>query len=51
MRDLMRCGECRWYRENECWFGGGFHHYPNPEDECVLGKERDGVFNRMERDE
>lgn len=32
----MQCKDCEWYRPQwrECCFGGGWGHYPYPEDWC-----------------
>ena len=32
----MRCRDCRFYRIewHECCFGGGWRHYPDPDDPC-----------------
>ena len=57
--DLMHCGACRWYRrewgnsaadidvgsKGECCFGGGWGHYPQPDDECERGYVQGSWFN------
>lgn len=32
----IQCKDCQWYRPQwgECCFGGGWGHYPEPEDWC-----------------
>jgi hypothetical protein len=32
----IQCKDCQWYRPQwgECCFGGGWNHYPDPEDWC-----------------
>lgn len=43
----MMCGECRWYRPEwgECCFGGGWGHYPDPDDDCIRGYVQGCWFN------
>lgn len=33
----LHCRDCQYYRPQwgECCFGGGWGHYPEPDDECV----------------
>ncbi len=35
--DKLHCRDCQYYRPQwgECCFGGGWGHYPEPDDECV----------------
>lgn len=35
--DMLHCRDCQYYRPQwgECCFGGGWGHYPEPDDECV----------------
>lgn len=32
----LKCGDCQYYRpeDSQCMFGGGWFHYPSPDDEC-----------------
>lgn len=43
--DKLHCRDCQYYRPQwgECCFGGGWGHYPEPDDECVrmYGDEAD----------
>ena len=34
--EKLRCGDCQYYRseDSECMFGGGWFHYPSPDDYC-----------------
>ena len=46
----MHCRDCQWYRPQwgECCFGGGWGHYPKPDDECERytdDTERDNGIN------
>ena len=35
--DKLKCKDCVYYRPqwSECCFGGGWGHFPKPDDECV----------------
>ena len=35
--DKLHCRDCQYYRPqwHECCFGGGWGHYPDPDDVCV----------------
>ena len=35
--DKLHCRDCQYYRPQwgECCFGGGWGHYPEPDDECI----------------
>ena len=45
--DKLHCRDCQYYRPEwgECCFGGGWGHYPEPDDECVR------MFNDDEAEE
>lgn len=34
--DRLKCRNCQYYRpeDSQCMFGGGWFHYPSPDDEC-----------------